>query len=281
MRTVHTVAELREQVAEWKRAGERVGLVPTMGNLHAGHLELVAKAGSLATRVVVSIFVNPLQFGPNEDFDRYPRTLPDDAAKLDAAGCDLLFAPDVAQMYPQGRERLSTVSVPALNGILDGEFRPGHFDGVATVVSILFNQVQPDLAVFGEKDWQQLQVIRRMVADLHLPLAIVGHPTARDSDGLALSSRNQYLSPAERAMAPEIFRMLGGLSASLQAGRRDFDALQREAMRHLESLGFRPQYVEIRAPELSAPSPDGREWVILVAAFLGATRLIDNRYLSL
>ena len=281
MRTVHTVAELREQVAEWRRAGERVALVPTMGNLHAGHLELVARARSLATRVVVSIFVNPLQFGPNEDFDRYPRTLPADAAKLDAAGCDLLFAPDVAQMYPQGRENLSTVSVPALNSLLDGEFRPGHFDGVATVVSILFNQVQPDVAVFGEKDWQQLQVIRRMVADLHLPLEIIGHPTARDTDGLALSSRNQYLSPEERVLAPEISRLLTDLSASLKAGRRDFDALQREAVRRLESCGFKPQYVEIRAPELSTPAIDGREWVILVAAFLGQTRLIDNRYLCL
>ncbi|TDU24410.1 pantothenate synthetase [Panacagrimonas perspica] len=281
MRTVHTVAELREQIAEWKRAGERVGLVPTMGNLHAGHLELVARARSLARRVVVSIFVNPLQFGPNEDFDRYPRTLPADAAKLDAAGCDLLFAPDVAQMYPQGRENLSTVSVPALNSLLDGEFRPGHFDGVATVVSILFNQVQPDLAVFGEKDWQQLQVVRRMVADLHLPLTIVGHPTARDTDGLALSSRNQYLSAEERALAPEIFRTLGGLSDSLKAGRRDFEALQREALQRLEGFGFKAQYVEIRAPDLSAATADGREWILLVAAFLGRTRLIDNRYLCL
>ena len=281
MHTVHTVAELREQIAQWKRQGDRVGLVPTMGNLHAGHLELVARARGLAARVVVSVFVNPLQFGPNEDFDRYPRTLQADAARLDAAGCDLLFAPDVAQMYPQGRERLSTISVPALNSLLDGEFRPGHFDGVATVVGILFNQVQPDLAVFGEKDWQQLQVIRRMVADLHLPITLVGHPTARDADGLALSSRNQYLSADERALAPEIFRMLGDLSDKLKAGRRDFAQLQRDAVGRLEGFGFKPQYVEIRAPDLSAPAVDGREWILLVAAFLGRTRLFDNRYLSL
>lgn len=281
MRTVHTVAELREQVGAWKRAGERIGFVPTMGNLHAGHLQLIERARTLASRVVSSIFVNPLQFGPNEDFDRYPRTLEADRSKLEAAGCDLLFAPDVTQMYPRGQAQLSNVSVPSLNRLLDGEFRPGHFDGVATVVSILFNQVQPDVAVFGEKDWQQLQVIRRMVADLHLPIEIVGQPTARDADGLALSSRNQYLSSDERALAPEIFRTLGGLSDSLRAGRRDFDVLQREAVQRLEGLGFKPQYVEIRAPDLSAPAADGREWIVLVAAFLGPTRLIDNRRLSL
>ncbi len=281
MRTVHTVAELREQVGTWKQAGERIGFVPTMGNLHAGHLQLVARARSLAQRVVSSIFVNPLQFGPAEDFDRYPRTLEADRTKLEAAGCDLLFAPDVTQMYPRGQAQLSNVSVPSLNAVLDGEFRPGHFDGVATVVSILFNQVQPDVAVFGEKDWQQLQVIRRMVADLHLPIEIVGQPTARDADGLALSSRNQYLSPDERALAPEIFRTLGGLSDSLTAGRRDFDVLEREAARRLEGLGFKLQYVEIRAPDLSAPAANGREWVFLVAAFLGPTRLIDNRRLCL
>ena len=281
MLTVHTVAELRAQVAAWKREGKRIGFVPTMGNLHAGHLELVTRARSLADRVVASIFVNPLQFGPNEDFDRYPRTLDADRARLDASGCDLLFAPDVAQMYPRGREQLSEVRVPALNALLDGEFRPGHFDGVSTVVSILFNQVQPDVAVFGEKDWQQLRVIRRMVADLHLPIDIVGHPTARDADGLALSSRNQYLSAQERAVAPGIFRALGDLEAKLRGGRRDYPALQKEALMQLEASGFRPQYVEIRTPDLAAPAPDAREWVLLVAAFLGRTRLIDNRYLSL
>jgi pantoate--beta-alanine ligase len=184
MLTVHTVRELRQAVAGWRRAGQRIGFVPTMGNLHAGHLALVHRARQACERVVASVFVNPLQFGPNEDFDRYPRTLPDDQRQLAAAGCDLLFAPSVAEMYPRGRENLSGVRVPALADQLEGAFRPGFFDGVATVVSILLHQVQPDVAVFGEKDYQQLLVVRRMVADLHLPVEILGHPTARDPDGL-------------------------------------------------------------------------------------------------
>jgi pantoate--beta-alanine ligase len=276
MLTVHTVAELRAQIARWKQSGERVAFVPTMGNLHAGHLQLIARAREVAARTVASVFVNPLQFGPNEDFERYPRTLPEDRAKLESAGCDLLFAPDVAQMYPRGRESLTTVSVPGLNGILDGEFRPGHFDGVATVVSLLFHQVQPDVAVFGEKDWQQLQVIRRMVADLHMPIEILGHPTARDADGLAMSSRNQYLSADERRVAPEIHRALVGITDALAGGRRDYEALQAAALSRLSVAGMRPQYVEIRAPDLSVPGPDASEWVVL-----GRTRLIDNRYLRL
>jgi pantoate--beta-alanine ligase len=281
MLTVHTVAELRAQVARWKQAGERVAFVPTMGNLHAGHLQLIERARTVAPRTVASVFVNPLQFGPNEDFERYPRTLPQDAAKLKAAGCDLLFAPDVAEMYPRGREHLTTVSVPGLNAVLDGEFRPGHFDGVATVVSLLFHQVQPDIAVFGEKDWQQLQVIRRMVGDLHMPIEILGHPTARDADGLAMSSRNQYLGEAERRVAPEIHRTLLEITGALAGGRRDYEVLQQAAVARLSAAGFRPQYVEIRAPDLSEPSPNAVEWVVLVAAFLGRTRLIDNRYLCL
>lgn len=281
MQTVHTVAELRAQVAAWRREGARIGLVPTMGNLHEGHLQLVARARILVDRVVASVFVNPLQFGPTEDFERYPRTLPADAAKLDGAGCALLFAPDVAEMYPRGRENLALVRVPGISEELDGAFRPGHFDGVATVVSILFHQVQPDVAVFGEKDWQQLQVIRRMVADLHLPIAIVGEPTARAADGLALSSRNQYLSQAERALAPEIHRTLVDLAGALKSGRRDYERLQGEALARLTRAGFAPQYVEIRAPDLRPARADAREWVVLVAAFLGKTRLIDNRYVSL
>ena len=281
MLTVHTVAELRAQVARWKQAGDRVAFVPTMGNLHAGHLQLIGRARTVAPRTVASVFVNPLQFGPNEDFERYPRTLPHDRAKLETAGCDLLFAPDVAEMYPRGRDAFTTVSVPGLNAVLDGEFRPGHFDGVATVVSLLFHQVQPDIAVFGEKDWQQLQVIRRMVGDLQMPIEILGHPTARDADGLAMSSRNQYLSADERRVAPEIHRTLVDVTGSLAAGRRDYAGLQQGAMTRLSAAGFRPQYVEIRAPDLSDPAPDAAEWVVLVAAFLGRTRLIDNRYLCL
>lgn len=281
MRTVHTVAELRTQVTEWKRAGARIGFVPTMGNLHEGHLQLVARARTLADRVVASVFVNPLQFGPNEDFERYPRTLPADAAKLEAAACDLLFAPDVAEMYPRGRDNFTLVRVPGISEQLDGAFRPGHFDGVATVVSLLFHQVQPEVAVFGEKDWQQLQVIRRMVTDLHLPITIVGEPTTRAADGLALSSRNQYLSAEERVRAPEIHRTLVSVTDALRAGCRDYESLQKEAVARLTNAGFTPQYVEVRAPDLSTPRSDAREWVVLVAAFLGRTRLIDNRYLSL
>lgn len=281
MLTVHSVAELRAQVAAWKRAGERIGLVPTMGNLHDGHLQLVARAREAATRVVASVFVNPLQFGPNEDFDRYPRTLPEDAVKLAAAGCDLLFAPSVAEMYPRGREGLSGVRVPALSEILEGQFRPGFFDGVATVVSILFNQVQPDVAVFGQKDWQQLQVVRRMVADLHMPIEIIGLPTMRAADGLALSSRNQYLSADERRLAPLLNAALVEIETALRAGRRDFETLQQAQLRALAANGYVPQYLEIRAPDLGAAAADAREWVVLVAAFLGRTRLIDNRVVSL
>lgn len=277
MRTVHAVAELRAQVADWKRAGLRVGFVPTMGNLHAGHLQLVSRALEHADRVVASVFVNPLQFGPLEDFDRYPRTLPDDAAKLEAAGCALLFAPSVAEMYPGGREHLSGVRVPAFSELLEGTFRPGFFDGVATVVSILFNQVQPDIAVFGEKDWQQLQVVRRMVADLHMPVEIIGLPTARAADGLALSSRNQYLSAEERRVAPALYRALGEIEQGVKNGRRDFGALQIEAMQAIERAGLAPQYVEVRSLDLSVPMADANDWIVLAAAVLGRTRLIDNR----
>ncbi len=281
MLTVHSVAELRAQVTAWKRAGERIGFVPTMGNLHEGHLQLVSRARESATKVVVSIFVNPLQFGPHEDFDRYPRTLAEDSLKLEAAGCDLLFAPSVVEMYPRGREGLSGVQVPALSDILEGQFRPGFFDGVATVVSILFNQVQPDVAVFGQKDWQQLQVVRRFVADLQLPIEIIGEPTARASDGLALSSRNQYLSAEERRQAPQINAVLVQIEAALRAGRRDFGALQQAAMQTLAAAGYTPQYIEIRAPDLGPPRTDARAWVALAAAVLGRTRLIDNRHISL
>jgi pantoate--beta-alanine ligase len=281
MQTVHAVAELRAQIAAWRRAGESVGFVPTMGNLHRGHLELVSRSRALAARTVVSVFVNPLQFGPNEDFDRYPRTLSEDSEKLRGAACDLLYAPSVAEMYPRGREGLTGVRVPGMSDILEGEFRPGFFEGVATVVNILFNQVQPDVAVFGEKDYQQLQVIRRMTADLHLPIRIEGHATAREADGLALSSRNQYLAPAERSQAPLIHRALSETADALRAGRRDFRALQDEGVQHLKAQGFAPQYLEIRHLDLSAPQEHGDAWVILVAAFLGRTRLIDNLVLSI
>jgi pantoate--beta-alanine ligase len=280
VRTVHTVAELRAQVTAWRRAGARVGFVPTMGNLHEGHLQLVRRAAQVTSNVVVSIFVNPLQFGPSEDFDRYPRTLEADCQRLASEPCALVFAPTVDEMYPRGRDHLSGVRVPALSDILEGHFRPGFFDGVATVVSILFNQVQPDVAVFGEKDWQQLQVIRRMVADLHLPIEILGHPTAREADGLALSSRNQYLSAAERRDAVLLQRVLRDTGDALIQGRRDYTTLQTQALQRLAQGGFRPQYVEIREPKLGLPAPDSTRWVLLAAAYMGTTRLIDNHFIE-
>lgn len=281
MLTVHTVEALRAQTSAWRQAGLRIGFVPTMGNLHEGHLQLVRRAREVSDRVVASIFVNPLQFGPSEDFDRYPRTLPADRAQLVSAQCDLLFAPDVTEMYPRGRENLSGVHVPVLADILEGVFRPGFFDGVATVVSVLFNQVQPDLAVFGEKDYQQLQVIRRMTLDLHLPIEILGHPTVREDNGLAMSSRNQYLSAGERARAGAIHRRLSETAAALRQGRRDHAALEARARAQLNADGFDVQYFEIRAPDLTSPAENAAAWVILAAAVLGKTRLIDNLFVSM
>lgn len=275
MIVVHTVAELRRQCREWRRAGEAIAFVPTMGNLHAGHIELVRQGRQRAQRVVASVFVNPLQFGPNEDYGRYPRSLPADTEKLTAAGCDLLFAPSVEEVYPQGVGH-STVQVRGVTEMLEGEFRPGHFEGVATVVCILFNLVQPDLALFGQKDYQQLAVIRQLVADLCLPIEVVGVPTLRDADGLALSSRNQYLSSEERGRAATVHRVLQAMAEGLRQGRRDYLALQSEAASSLQRAGFRPQYVAIRRPDLQLPTEADAAWVLLVAAYLGRTRLIDN-----
>ncbi|MFA5939898.1 MAG: pantoate--beta-alanine ligase [Sinimarinibacterium sp.] len=276
MITVHTVAELRAQLGAWRKAGERIAFAPTMGNLHRGHLRLMEQGRQRAERVVASVFVNPLQFGPNEDFERYPRTLAQDQAALESAGVDLLFAPSVAEMYPQGRDGLTTIRVSGVTEVLEGAFRPGHFDGVATVVNILFNLVQPDAALFGEKDYQQLAVIRRMVTDLRMPLQIVGVPTERDADGLALSSRNQYLTPPERARAGEIHRSLMAVAEALTNGRRDFDTLSEEQCSRLNMQGFNVQYLVVRRPDLSAPAAADSAFVVLVAAKLGNTRLIDN-----
>ncbi|MFT4045202.1 MAG: pantoate--beta-alanine ligase [Solimonas sp.] len=276
MKTVHTIAELRTQLGAWRREGARIALTPTMGNLHRGHLRLVEAAKACAERVVVSVFVNPLQFGPNEDFGRYPRTLAADAGKLEGVGCDLLFAPDVAEMYPQDRDGFTTISVPRYANVLEGECRPGHFDGVATVVNILLNLVAPDIALFGEKDYQQLLVIRRMVRDLHLPVEIVSVPTEREVDGLALSSRNQYLQPHERQQAAQLYASLQRIVAALRAGERDFASLGAREMTALAAAGFRPQYVTVRRPDLAEPSVEDREFRVLLAAFLGNTRLIDN-----
>jgi pantoate--beta-alanine ligase len=248
-----------------------------MGNLHRGHLQLVEVAKTLADYSVASIFVNPMQFSPKEDFNSYPRTLEEDSRQLTAVGLDLLFAPPVAEVYPNGLDNLTRVEVPELSHILCGASRPVHFTGVATVVSKLFNIVQPDVALFGEKDWQQLLVIRQLTADLNFPVEIVGVSTVREADGLAMSSRNGYLSAAERTVAPTLYAMLQAATARLQAGERDYAAIQRDACATLEQAGFRPDYFEIRrAYDLAPPTKGDTELRILVAAWLGRARLIDN-----
>ena len=281
MLTVHTVAELRQQLAVWRAAGERIAFAPTMGNLHAGHIDLIHAAKTHAPRVVASVFVNPLQFGPKEDFSRYPRTLPDDAARLEAAGCDLLFAPSVGAMYPHGLPLTTQVQVSQVSEGLEGEFRPGHFEGVATVVNVLFNLVQPDVALFGEKDWQQLAVITRMVRDLHLPITIIGVPTRREASGLAMSSRNQYLAADERHTAAVIHATLVTIAHEIQQGSRDFQGLEQAGVQALSAHGFAPQYVAIRTPDLLPATNENKGLVILVAALLGKTRLIDNLRVTL
>ncbi len=278
--TITELAALRERVRGWRREGLRVGFVPTMGNLHAGHYSLVELARRHADRVVSSVFVNPTQFGPNEDFTRYPRTPDADTSGLQAAGCDALWLPDVESMYPFGVELAAKVQVPGVSAVLEGAFRPGHFDGVCTVVSRLFNQVLPDVAVFGTKDYQQLAVIRQLVADLQFPIEIVGGPIVREANGLAMSSRNQYLSDAERATAAVIHRTLLAMREQTRDGvpREQVEAAADAALR---AAGFVPDYAVIRRPDLSEADSgpaggEGGAWVALIAARLGRTRLIDN-----
>ncbi len=274
--TITHLAALRERVRGWKRAGLRVGFVPTMGNLHAGHYSLVTLARRHADRVVSSVFVNPTQFGPNEDFTRYPRTPDADTAGLAAAGCDALWLPDVESMYPFGVELAAKVQVPGVSAVLEGAFRPGHFDGVCTVVSRLFNQVLPDVAVFGNKDYQQLAVIRQMVADLQFPIDIVGGEIVREANGLAMSSRNQYLSDEERATAAAIHRTLLAMRAGILAGMPRV-RVEAEANAALRDAGFVPDYAAVRRPDFSEPADgEGGARVALIAARLGRTRLIDN-----
>jgi pantoate--beta-alanine ligase len=275
MRTVHSVQDLRQAVAAFRQSGETVGLVPTMGALHEGHLTLVRHAKKLASRAVVSIFVNPTQFGPNEDFARYPRQEAQDAALLEGAGCDLLFLPQVAEMYPEGFS--TTVTVAKVSEGLCGAFRPVHFAGVATVVSKLLLQCLPDVALFGEKDYQQLQVIKRLACDLDIPVRIEGSPTVREADGLALSSRNAYLSPEERRIAPGLYAALKEVAASLRAGQ-GAGAACAKAREKLIAQGFASvDYLEARdAGSLSPDLAPGRPVRILGAARLGKTRLIDN-----
>lgn len=277
MRVVEEISALRSQVLAWRRAGERVAFVPTMGNLHAGHFSLITLARQHAERVVASIFVNPTQFGPGEDFAEYPRTPDADEAGLVAAGCDLLFRPAAHAMYPFGVEQCVQVRVPGLTAELDGAARPGHFDGVATVVLRLFNMVQPHVAVFGSKDYQQWRVIDYLVRELALPIDIVPAPISRDTDGLALSSRNQYLSADERRRAPELYRSLLEMRAAWQSGAA-LPQIQDTTRARLTNAGFLVDYVELRRGEdLARPAPHEREnLVALVAARLGRTRLIDN-----
>lgn len=282
MNTIKTVRELRAAVARARSEGKRIGFVPTMGNLHSGHAALVAKAAQRVDFVVASIFVNPLQFGAGEDLDKYPRTLAADQEKLLEAGCHLLFAPSVEEMYPDGMAGQTRVSVPQLSEGLCGASRPGHFEGVATVVSKLFNMVQPDLAVFGQKDYQQLAVIRALVHDLNMPIQIIGEPTVRATDGLALSSRNGYLSAEQRAIAPVLYRSLSQIAQAIRDGERDYPRLLAEQQQQLEAAGLRRDYLEIRhAKNLRPATAEDRDLVILVAAYLGATRLIDNLHLDL
>lgn len=281
MHTLSDIAALRQALGTARRQGQRIGLVPTMGNLHPGHIALVDAARARADVVVASIFVNPLQFGAGEDLDGYPRTLAEDQRQLQAAGCDLLFAPTSETLYPGGLDRQSTVHVPAVSEGLCGASRPGHFDGVATVVSMLFNLFQPDLACFGEKDRQQLAVIRKLVDDLHFPVEVVGVPTVRADDGLALSSRNGYLSATQRAQAPMLYRSLCQARDALEAGT-PIPAVLRDTLARLTEHGFAPDYLELRrAHDLGAVTDDTRDAVLLAAAHLGPARLIDNLTLSL
>ncbi len=277
METVTTISAVRARVRAWRAAGQRVVFVPTMGNLHAGHVSLIEAARRHGERFIASIFVNPMQFGPNEDFAHYPRTPRADEQMLAAAGCDLMFTPDVAEIYPNGSERATRVEVPGLSRILEGEFRPGHMEGVSTVVAKLFHVVDPDVAVFGEKDFQQLTVIRRMVTELCMRVAIVAAPTMRDTDGLALSSRNQYLTAAERQLAPAIYATLEAAAARVRGGDADFASIERFGFQALEAAGLRPDYFSVRrADDLGVPGPAARALVVLAAARLGRARLIDN-----
>ena len=277
MRVVSTKDEMRELHEGWRHHGEHVALVPTMGNLHAGHLSLVELAGQHAERVVVTVFVNPTQFGEGEDFEDYPRTLKLDTQRLKKLEADVLFTPDVHTVYPFGIDKATVVSVPGLTRNFCGASRPGHFDGVTTVVARLFALVQPDVAVFGQKDYQQQLVIRHMTADLSLPIRIITAPTVRDADGLAMSSRNQYLSESERAVAPQLHASLEAIGAALQDGERNFDELEKDARARLDAAGLVPDYVAIRRAEnLEPPDRDCDEIVVLAAAHLGKARLIDN-----
>jgi len=282
MKTVFDLQSLRQVIAEWKREGSKIAFVPTMGNLHAGHISLLEKAREAADRTVVSIFVNPIQFGKGEDYENYPSTLDADSKKLETSNLDLLFVPNLKELYPGGVNVDTRVNIPKLSSILCGKFRPGHFSGVATVVTKLLINVTPDYAFFGEKDYQQLLIIRRLVSELCMPTEIIGMPIVRESDGLAMSSRNAYLNEAERKVAPVIYKILQAAAERLLQQTVNFKTIEVEGVAALEAAGLRPEYVSIRrTSDLAEPESCDHELSILVAAWLGSARLIDNLKVNL
>jgi pantoate--beta-alanine ligase len=282
MLIIETLPLLRQQICRWRREGKRVALVPTMGNLHNGHMALVEDAKTRADVVVVSIFVNPLQFERPDDLARYPRTLQEDCEQLTRHGVNLVFAPAAADVYPTGLENQTYVDVPALSTLLEGARRPGHFRGVSTIVSKLFNLVQPDVACFGEKDYQQLALIRKMVADMGYDIHVIGVPIVRAQDGLALSSRNGYLTAEERKIAPQLYKIMQVLAEKLTSGERQIGHLLADTTEQLRSAGFTPDELFIRDAETLQPlTIDSKQAVILMAAWLGKARLIDNQKIDL
>ncbi|MEZ8826569.1 pantoate--beta-alanine ligase [Vibrio amylolyticus] len=282
MQTLAEIALVREQIKQYKRDGRSIAFVPTMGNLHEGHITLVKKAREHADVVVVSIFVNPMQFERADDLTNYPRTLDDDLAKLSAEGVELVFTPTPEVMYPQGLDKQCFVEVPVLSSMLEGASRPGHFRGVATIVTKLFNIVQPDFACFGEKDFQQLAVIRQMTTDLALDIQIIGVPTVREMDGVAMSSRNGLLTIDERQRAPVVARTMRWVSSAIRGGRSDYDSLIEDASDQLRAAGLQPDEIFIRdAKNLQSVTPESTQVVILMSAFLGQARLIDNQVVEL
>lgn len=281
MDIVNDTPALRTAIGKIKTQGGRIAFVPTMGALHEGHLKLVRHARAIADHVVASIFVNPMQFGPKEDYDSYPLTLELDRQALEEADADLLFVPGVDDIYPHGLKHTTCVVVPELNAILEGEHRPSHFNGVTTVVARLFNLVQPDIAVFGEKDYQQLLIVKRMVEELCMPVTIEAVVTVREPNGLAMSSRNRYLHETERGIAPQLYQTLLDTKAVIEAGEQDLAGIEKAAVQQLAEAGFQPDYVSIRRQhDLQSPDPEDCDLVVLAAARLGATRLIDNISLS-
>ena len=272
-----SVIELRQYIQHWKNHGKSIAFIPTMGNLHQGHISLVEKGQSLCDHTICSIFVNPMQFGPNEDFNHYPRTLERDIDQLEAIGCDLVYLPAASELYPDGLEKITQVQVTDLTGVFEGAHRPGHFTGVATIVLKLLNIVRPDVSIFGKKDFQQYRVISKMVEDLNLEVDIIGAETTREPNGLATSSRNQYLSDDQKELASLIYRTLKESAASITAGDNTFDKLEQRAIERLNQAGFETDYFCVCNVETLEPaSPEDRRLVILVTARLGETRLLDN-----